>query len=128
MNSDFLKTNTRLNSENKELRDREVSLMELEKHQSDLNKRETLAEVEKSGVLIYLSATPQSLLERVKRNSSKRPLFAGLSPQEQEQKLVSLMKDRILGYERAEIQIETDREAPYETATLLQYRLFGGLK
>ena len=72
--------------------------------------------VKKSGTLIYLEASERSLHERLESTADSRPLLAGLSPSEREQKINSMLASRRPIYEQAELRIATDNRAPEQIA------------
>ncbi|MFQ5597713.1 MAG: shikimate kinase [Nitrospiria bacterium] len=60
--------------------------------------------LEKSGVLVTLSARPEVILRRVQRRAGKRPLLKGTNPLETINRLLS---EREAGYRRSAIHIDT---------------------
>jgi shikimate dehydrogenase len=83
-----------------------------------LMKPENLQVIMRSGILIYLSASEEILLERIESQKSTRPILMNLSKYESEIKIHELLKLRLSSYEKANIQIKTDhlslREVAYE--------------
>ncbi|MCM1253455.1 MAG: shikimate kinase [Clostridium sp.] len=70
-------------------------------------REENHALLKKLGTVIYLRATPETIYERVKHDTS-RPLLQGDNPQE---KIRSLMKERAAIYEQAaDIIIDVDNK------------------
>jgi shikimate dehydrogenase len=75
---------------------------------------ESLAKVRAAGAVIYLSAKPDTLVTRLRNSAYKRPLLAGLEPEEQREKIQSLLEARRPVYENATHTIETDGLRPQE--------------
>ncbi|MGK5085649.1 shikimate kinase [Bdellovibrionota bacterium FG-1] len=84
---------------------------------------EALDIIEKSGLLIYLSATVETLHERVRPRAANRPLFAGLDAEGQAKKIQALLEARTPIYNRARIQVETDRKAHEEVVEMIMEQL-----
>lgn len=61
-----------------------------------------------SGLVIYLKAIDQKLLERINSQKEVRPLLANMSSEEQLKKIAELMTARKDIYEKAPIHIQTD--------------------
>ncbi len=87
-----------------------------------LGEESTLRALTQAGILIYLRAKPETLHQRLTRNSTTpdqtagRPLLKGLSPAEQLQKLTALLEIRAPQYERANLAIDTDLLNPDQVA------------
>lgn len=62
------------------------------------------------GVLVYLRATPASLLARL-GDCAERPLLADLSEGERAERLTQLLAERRSAYEASDLTVDTD-EAP----------------
>ena len=73
--------------------------------------------ITKRGLLIYLSAEPESIARRLDRSAELRPLFAGLTPTQRDLKIRELMTARAQIYELAPIRVITDGRPPLEIAT-----------
>jgi len=71
----------------------------------------------KRGILIYLSAEPESIAKRLDRSSELRPIFSGLTPAQRDLKIRELMIARSQIYELAPIRVITDGRQPLEIAT-----------
>jgi shikimate kinase len=62
--------------------------------------------VARSGVLVYLRASPETLLERIR--AAERPLLADYPASELPARLARLLAEREPGYRLAAIQVDTD--------------------
>jgi shikimate kinase len=71
---------------------------------------ENMKDLKKTGVVVWLYASPEKTLERVE-NSSKRPLLNVYNPKE---KVEFLLKMRENFYRSADIKIDTTEKAPAE--------------
>jgi shikimate dehydrogenase len=69
---------------------------------------ESLATIESSGDLVFLSAEVETLDERLARNADSRPLLAGLDASGRREKIRSMLLAREPIYRRARIQLATD--------------------
>ncbi len=63
--------------------------------------------LERTGSVIYLKASPDSLLARL-ADGSGRPLLEGLAAAERRAKIEGLLAKRANAYETAEIEVDTD--------------------
>jgi shikimate kinase len=61
-----------------------------------------------SGVVVYLSASPEKLVERIAKPES-RPLLAGLDREQRLQRLAELLAEREPCYRQASLVLDTDR-------------------
>jgi shikimate kinase len=75
-----------------------------------------------TGVVVYLRARPQTLLERV-GDASSRPLLRGLSREGQLARLEALLAERRAAYESASIVVDTDGAAADAVAETLAKRI-----
>ena len=62
----------------------------------------------RAGTVVYLKASPGSLLSRL-GNCSDRPLLRGLTADERLARLETLLADRMSAYETAAITVDTER-------------------
>lgn len=62
--------------------------------------------IQEKGFSIYLSAMASTLAKRIK--GEHRPLVAGLSESEKFEKIKTLLKDRVVHYEKCDLEISTD--------------------
>ncbi len=69
------------------------------------------------GLLIYLSAEPETIAKRLDRSPEMRPLFAGLDHLQRDLKIRELMVSRSKIYDQAPIRVITDGRPPLEIAT-----------
>ena len=69
------------------------------------------------GLLIYLSAHPETISKRLDKSAEWRPLFAGLNHGERDLKIRELMDSRLKIYQLAPICVVTDGRQPLEIAT-----------
>ena len=74
--------------------------------------QENLDRLKKNGMLVYLSASPQMVYERVK-NNSQRPLLNVADPQA---KIRELLQARKFYYEQADHTIDTNHKTVEQTA------------
>lgn len=70
-------------------------------------------ELERNGVTICLTATPETILERVKDEADVRPLLKDGDPS---MKIRKLLSDRRAAYARAKHQVATDGLTPDQVA------------
>ena len=70
----------------------------------------------RSGHLVFLSADPGALEERLKRTAHTRPLLSGLSPAKRMEKIQSLLVERLPLYQRASLRVSTDGRSPQDVA------------
>jgi shikimate kinase len=61
-----------------------------------------------AGLLIYLSASVEALMERLNDSTELRPLLAGLSFADRRVKILRLMGEREAVYRKAHLEISTD--------------------
>ncbi len=81
----------------------------------------------RQGISVYISAPPEIIFERVRRND-KRPLLAGLSDTEKLEKIKSLLAQREKFYRQADIVVQTETEgSPQEVAEKIIEKLRGNL-
>jgi shikimate kinase len=79
--------------------------------------------IRRSGVCVYLSATPETIFERVSRKGH-RPLLAGLNDRERMEKIRSMLSAREPYYRRADLIVESLQErTPGQTAELIIHKL-----
>jgi shikimate kinase len=83
----------------------------------------TRSAVNASGTLVYLSANPEHLLERLKSTADTRPLLAGLTSEQRQERIRSMLSDRRPIYESADFRVETDGLTPSEVAERVRSRL-----
>ena len=76
----------------------------------------------RAGIVVYLSATPHTLLARV-GDAETRPLLANLAPTARLAKLEALLALRAPAYESAAIAVATDGRAPEAVAAEIRRRL-----
>ena len=69
----------------------------------------------RSGVVVYLRASPAALLARL-GDCADRPLLAGLTPVEREERLRTLLEARREAYETARLVVETEGRPAAEIA------------
>jgi shikimate kinase len=81
--------------------------------------RERLAE---SGIVVYLRARPETLLERI-GDAGSRPLLSGLSREARRARLAALLEERRSAYESASLVVDTDGRTPGEVAGEVAARL-----
>ena len=75
-----------------------------------------------SGILVYLRARPETLLERV-GDAEARPLLRGLSREARLARLVALLAEREPHYASASIVVDTDEAAEEDVAERIAARL-----
>ncbi len=75
-------------------------------------KQENMDALRKQGVIIYLMATPETILKRTAHNS-KRPLLLVENPFERIRELLHFRKPF---YEKADLMIDTETKTPLEIA------------
>lgn len=80
---------------------------------------ESLRAVEERGNLVYLSASPELLQNRLGKNAEKRPLLAGLDRRQQLEKIQALLKIREPIYQKAKFTVTTDHKNFEETAEVI---------
>ena len=76
---------------------------------------ENLQLLQENGVLICLSASEDTILERVNRHGT-RPLLANMSQEEQRQKIKDLLAARKKMYRKAVYMLDTSSRGPREVA------------
>ncbi len=76
---------------------------------------ENLNLIQKSGSLVYLSASAETLIARLGAGTAKRPLLAG-HPEESAERIRALLEIREPIYNRARIKIKTDGKTSVEIA------------
>lgn len=82
-------------------------------HQTRLNK------MLKLGTLVYLEIDVKSIIQRVTQGKNIRPILAGLTPPEMEEKIQDLMKKRLPYYEQAHHTISSLSAKKIDFKTLL---------
>lgn len=79
--------------------------------------------IRRSGTCVYLSASPETIFERVSRRSH-RPLLAGLNDQERMARIRAMLSAREPYYRRADLIVESLQErTPEQTADLVLQKL-----
>jgi shikimate kinase len=79
--------------------------------------------IRRSGVCVYLSASPETIFERVSRRGH-RPLLAGLNDQERMARIRAMLSAREPCYRRADLTVESLQErTPEQTAELVIQKL-----
>jgi shikimate dehydrogenase len=68
-------------------------------------REENWTEFQRLGKVIYLEASPETLIERLTRSSKKRPLLA---TENWEDKLQDILAARTPLYERADVRVSVD--------------------
>ncbi len=71
-----------------------------------LTQPENLALIRKTGILVRLWATPETLSERIGRKNT-RPLMTGLSPEERLEKIRTMLAEREMYYSCADFSVES---------------------
>ena len=74
--------------------------------------QENLDQLKKNGILVYLSASPEMVYQRVK-NHPQRPLLNVLDPQT---KIRKMLEARKFYYEQADFTIDTNHKSVEQTA------------
>jgi shikimate dehydrogenase len=77
----------------------------------------------KTGRLVLLSATPETLHNRLKSTSNERPLLAQLSEDQRRSKIESLLKEREPVYNLAAFRIDTTSKTPEQAAQEIREKL-----
>lgn len=67
-----------------------------------------LETAKKSGFLIYLRTNPETVFLRLRHDRKPRPLLQGLSVQERQSKIKSLLRSRRAAYAQADYTVSTD--------------------
>ncbi len=75
-------------------------------------RRENVDALRKGGILVCLTASPETILSRV-RDSDERPLLRVANPIE---RIKELLRTRMPYYEKADIIVDTDRKTPRQIA------------
>ncbi|OGG49941.1 MAG: hypothetical protein A3F84_08935 [Candidatus Handelsmanbacteria bacterium RIFCSPLOWO2_12_FULL_64_10] len=79
--------------------------------------------IRRSGTCVYLSASPETIFERVSRKAH-RPLLAGLNDQERMARIRAMLSAREPYYRRADLIVESLQErTPEQTAELVIQKL-----
>lgn len=78
--------------------------------------------LERSGTLVYLRATAESLFERIGDGES-RPLLRGLEPHLRMERIVGLRRERDPSYSRARVVLDTDGKSIAELAQQIVDRI-----
>ena len=86
-----------------------------------LNQKENLETVRASGILIYLEASVECLLERLKTSYDRRPLLKNST--DLRKTILELLEIRIPIYEQATWKIPTDGKEPEDIAALISDRM-----
>ncbi|MFQ5416278.1 MAG: shikimate kinase [Myxococcota bacterium] len=84
----------------------------------------TAALLRRTGTLVYLRATPATLLDRL-GDCSGRPLLAGLTPEERAEHLVELLRERSPYYEKADVVVDVDGRSAEENTRAVARGLAG---
>ena len=84
---------------------------------------ENLEWMKAQGLIIYLKATPEFLAERLRKETSHRPLISGLKEEELLLYIGNKLDQRISAYESADIIIEQTTNT--DVADIISQRLFG---
>ena len=83
-------------------------------------KAEDMAALRSGGVIISLSAQPDTILKRT--GSDKRPLLASQSDDARLQRIIELMNKRAPYYHQADLIVETDDKTPLQNVeTIVKY-------
>jgi shikimate kinase len=91
-----------------------------------VTREENWPPIRRSGVCVYLRASPETIFERVSRKGH-RPLLAGLSDPERMERIRSMLSAREPFYLRADFAVESLPErTPEQTADLILTRLAEG--
>jgi len=77
-----------------------------------------------SGTIVYLRATPETLLGRI-GDTADRPLLHGVSGKDRLRRIAELLSERSFCYEQAAIVVDTDALEPHEVAEAILGRLGG---
>ena len=81
-----------------------------------VTREENRAILRGSGISVYLSASPETIFERVSRKTH-RPLLAGLNEQQRMDRVRTMLAERDPYYRQADITVETVQErTPEQTA------------
>lgn len=82
---------------------------------------DNVARVQAAGVLVWLDADVDTILERVSRRSD-RPLLAGLGYEQQRERIQTLLASRLPFYRRAHVRVRSlpDRSPQETAATVLK--------
>ena len=81
-----------------------------------VTREENRAILRGSGISVYLSASPETIFERVSRKTH-RPLLAGLNEQQRMDRVRTMLAEREPYYRQADITVETVQErTPEQTA------------
>lgn len=84
-------------------------------------KQENMDAVRKNGVIVCLTATPETILERT-RSNKERPLLYVENPLE---RIKELLHFRTPFYEKADIMIDTEKKSPIHIAEEIIERMKG---
>lgn len=84
-------------------------------------RQENIDAMKKSGVIVCLSAAPETILERT-RDNNDRPLLQVENPLE---RIKELLEFRTPFYEKADIMIDTERKTPLQVAEEIIERMRG---
>lgn len=81
-----------------------------------LNQTENVDHIKNAGILIYLSASEDTLNARLEKGAKTRPLLADLNPGQRRAKISELLKVRLPIYEKAHFSVAIDNLRPVEAA------------
>lgn len=88
-----------------------------------VTREENWAVIRRSGICVYLWASPETIFERVSRRGH-RPLLAGLNDQERMARIRAMLSAREPYYRRADLIVESLQErTPEQTAELVMQQL-----
>ncbi len=90
-----------------------------------LSNLQNLELIQKSGLLIYLAASAETMQKRLSATGGKRPLLAGLREDQRSEKIQELIKQRNDQYNKAQHCILTDKKTATETVNELNTLLHG---
>lgn len=76
-----------------------------------------------SGILVYLRATSNTLAQRVRKQTGKRPLLSAGPDLELGSKIESILASRAPFYEKASLVVDVDGKTPLEVAKRLDHLL-----
>ena len=79
-----------------------------------LNQIENLKRIKDAGLLVYLTATDETLNQRLDKGARTRPLLADLDPEAKKSKIAELLKTRRPIYEQAHLSVPVDGLSPAE--------------
>ncbi len=71
-------------------------------------------------MLVYLSASPETLMSRLERHSVVRPLLEGFIGNELKDRITMLLRSREILYRQAHVEIPTDKASAEEVASKVE--------